>query len=357
MSIVFMTPAFISGGFSFHVLPFYLHGWINAQSVSVTGFQPNVASVAEGKQRLIPAFALTRWNAPDAERAIMLDDATSLIRMHRNQQVMASQRCTKCGGEMSDSALVCPTCNPPSAAGPSPRRSPVLLIAVIALCLGAAAYFVAPLLIQQTAAPAPQATPPPDVEGIKARAEKGEAAAQAELATLFTQGDGVKRDYKEAAKWYQLAADQGFAKAQAALGELYEAGQGVPRDDAEAAKWYRKAADQGLAAGQYALAVLYLVGRGVPKDDTEALKLYRQSADQGYALALFHLGMRYKKGQGVPVDPVEAYKWLTLAAAGGIAEANEIRDEIKSTMTRAQIAEGRQRAEAFSSKPAGSSGR
>jgi TPR repeat protein len=225
------------------------------------------------------------------------------------------------------------------------------MIAIIAVCLGVAAFFVAPLLVQQEATFTPVTAPAPDVEGIKARAEKGEAAAQSELATLFTQGDGVKRDYKEAAKWYQLAADHGFAKAQVALGELYEAGQGVPRDDAEAAKWYRKAADQGHATGQYALAVLYLVGRGVSKDDTEALKLYRQSADQGYALALFHLGMRYKKGQGVPVDSVEAYKWLTLAGAGGIAEAHEIRDEVTSSMTGEQIAEGKRRAKAFVATP------
>lgn len=267
---------------------------------------------------------------------------------------MASQKCSKCGREVSGSASTCPACGTPSAAVPPARRSPVLVIAIIAVCLGGLVYFVAPLLIQPEATSAPEATPPPDVEGIKARAEKGEAAAQSELATLFTQGDGVKRDYKQAAKWYQLAADQGFSAAQAALGELYEAGQGVPRDDTEAAKWYRKSADQGHATGQYALAVLYLVGRGVPKDDTEALKLYRQSADQGYTLAWFHLGMRCKKGQGVPMDPVEAYKWLTLAAAGGIAEANEIRDEIKSSMKREQIAEGKKRAEAFSSKLAGS---
>lgn len=262
---------------------------------------------------------------------------------------MASQKCAQCGREISGSSPTCRTCSTPLAG-----RSSILIIGILALCLGAAVFFVAPLLMQKEATTVPEAAPPPDVEGIKVRAERGEAAAQAELAKLFSQGDGVKRDYKAAAMWYQLAADQGFAAAQAALGELYEAGQGVPRDDVEAAKWYRKAADQGDATGQYALAVLYLVGRGVAKDDTEALKLYRQSADQGYALALFHLGMRYKKGQGVPLDPVEAFKWLTLAAAGGIAEANEIRDEVQSSMKREQIAEGKKRAEAFSAKLAGS---
>ena len=121
----------------------------------------------------------------------------------------------------------------------------------------------------------------------------------------------------------------------------------MPRDFAEAANWYRRAAEHGDAAGQYSLAVMYLIGSGVPKDDAEALKWYRESAAQGYALAMFHLGMRYKKGQGVTADPAEAGKWLSLAAARGIAEATEILDELKRSMTREQIAEGRRRAEAF----------
>ena len=60
--------------------------------------------------------------------------------------------------------------------------------------------------------------------------------------------------------------------------------------------------------------------------------------------------MRYKKGQGVTQDPAEAYKWLDLAAARGIAEATEIRDELERSMTREQIAEGKRRARAFAPK-------
>jgi hypothetical protein len=191
----------------------------------------------------------------------MLDDATGLFRINRTQQIMAHQQCAKCGREISGSASTCPACGAPSAGAAPARRSPILVIAIIAVCLGAMAWFVAPLLVQPEPAFTTEITSAPDVEGIKARAEKGEAAAQTDLAKLFTQGDGVKRDYQEAARWYLLAADQGFAAAQAALGELYEAGQGVPRDDAEAAKWYRKAADQGHATGQYSSQIVPAVSR------------------------------------------------------------------------------------------------
>jgi hypothetical protein len=239
-----------------------------------------------------------------------------------------------------------------SAANPrqSASRSSAKVIGLIAVCL--VVGLAAMVWISNRKAPI-ERTPVVEVinpEEIKAKADGGDAAAQLKLGKLYANGDGVKRDTKAAANYYRLAADQGNAQAQIALGELHEAGQGVPKDIAEAAKWYRKAAEQGNSAGQYALAVMYLMGTGVPKDDAEALKWYRASADQGYALALFHLGMRYKKGQGVTADPVEAYKWLSLAAERGVAEATEIRDEVKGGMTREQIAEGKRRAEEFAAK-------
>ncbi len=198
--------------------------------------------------------------------------------------------------------------------------------------------------------PAPVAELPINPTEIKAKAEADDTTAQLQYGKLYANGDGVKRDYKVAASYYRLSADQGNAAAQVALGELFEAGQGVEHDFAEAARWYRKAAEQGYPRGEYALALMYLMGTGVPKDDGEALKWYRAAADHGYPLALFHLGVRYKNGQGVSPDPVEAFKWLSLAADRGITEAGEIRQEVQSRMTRAQVTEAKRRAAEFSAK-------
>jgi len=198
--------------------------------------------------------------------------------------------------------------------------------------------------------------PPPavvkvvDVEAVKAKAEAGDAEAQKTLGECYSNGQGVKPSYAQAAQWYRKAADQGNAGAQAALGELCEAGQGVPRNEAEAAKWYRQAAEQGYAPGQFSLAVLYLMGTGVRQDIAEALKWYRQAAEQGHALSQYNLGMRYKDGKGVTQDPVEAYKWLSLAATRGVQSATEVREALQQGMTREQIKEGQSRAAAFAPK-------
>ena len=45
------------------------------------------------------------------------------------------------------------------------------------------------------------------------------------------------RNYKEATKWYKKAANQGHAYAQTNLGTLYANGQGVRQNYKKAAKW------------------------------------------------------------------------------------------------------------------------
>lgn len=259
---------------------------------------------------------------------------------------------------MSDSALVCPACGTAtSPQQPRGRRSPVLIIALIAVCLFVVAFFATPYLNRLETLGAPEAVAVPDVSAIKAQAEKGVASAQTALGSLFSKGQGVPQDYKEAAKWYRLAADQGYAEGQLALGQLYEVGQGVPRDEAEAARLFRSAAEQGNAAAQYSLAILYVTGKGVLPDIAEALRWYRQAAEQGDSLAQFNLGVRFFEGNGVTTDPVEAFQWLSLAGAQDIPDATRILNELKKRMTREQLAEGKRRVEAFVAKKPGTAGK
>ena len=81
-------------------------------------------------------------------------------------------------------------------------------------------------------------------EEVKAKAAGGDADSAYQLGLRYYNGDGVRKDLAEAAKWFRKAAEQGFAPAQSDLGRSYHNGEGVPQDFAEAVKWYRKAADQ-----------------------------------------------------------------------------------------------------------------
>lgn len=158
-------------------------------------------------------------------------------------------------------------------------------------------------------------------EETKARAEKGDAKAQFDLATRYAQGQGVAQDYVEAVEWFRKAAGQGDLAAQTALGDAYFSGKGVPTNFVEAAKWYQKAPEQGDARVQAILGFMYEVGRGVEKDMAKSVIWFRKAAEQGDQAAQCHLGDISFFGQGVPKDYAEGVKWYRKAAEQGDAEA------------------------------------
>ena len=194
-------------------------------------------------------------------------------------------------------------------------------------------------------------TDTPEIAALRAEANAGDAFSQYNLGVMYRDGDGVPRDYAQAAAWTRKAADQGLAVAQYNLGMIYATGQGVPKDDAQAVAWTRKAAEQEDAPAQYNLGVMYATGQGVPKDDTQAVAWYRKAADQGLAVAQHNLGLMYATGQGVPQDYVESHKWRNLAASRASAENQKQfaggRDAVAKLITPAQLADAQQRAGAW----------
>ncbi len=91
------------------------------------------------------------------------------------------------------------------------------------------------------------------------------------------------QDYKDAMKWYRLAAEQGMAEAEYAIAVLYNEGKGVPQDEEEAVTWFRKSAEQGFHGAQYNLGNKYYRAQGVAQDYKEAVKWFRKAAEQGDA--------------------------------------------------------------------------
>ena len=61
----------------------------------------------------------------------------------------------------------------------------------------------------------------------------------------YAEGEGVEKNYTQAAAWFRKAADQGNDNAQYNLATLYYRGLGVPKNINVAKQWYRKAAIQG----------------------------------------------------------------------------------------------------------------
>ncbi|HWZ70011.1 MAG TPA: tetratricopeptide repeat protein [Casimicrobiaceae bacterium] len=172
---------------------------------------------------------------------------------------------------------------------------------------------------------------------------------------MFDRGEGVPQDYKEAFRWYALAAGAGHADAMNSLGLMYALGHGVSQDLSEAMKWWSKAADggsvaalsniattyyTGLGVGQSypdaakwfqlaankgdanamnTLGVMYAQGLGVARNRGNAIKLFGQSAYLGCSTAMINLGALYAAGKGVKQDNALAYAWLISALALGVS--------------------------------------
>ncbi len=188
-------------------------------------------------------------------------------------------------------------------------------------------------------------------------AEQGDAKAQFYLGIMYHNGEGILKDYSEAAKWYKLAAEQGHEEAQYMLGWMYTTDfyQGVPQDYSEAVKWYRLAAEQGNVVVQIIVGNMYNTGQGVPQDYSEAVKWYRLAAEQGNAEAQNNLGSMYENSRGVTQNYVLAHMWYNLGAAQlppgehrDIAVSN--RDIVEGKMTPEQVAEAQRLAREWKPK-------
>lgn len=165
-----------------------------------------------------------------------------------------------------------------------------------------------------------------------------------------------EHDYVTALALWRPLADKGDAAAQYQLGTLYAEGKGVAQSDATAASWYQRAAEQGDEAAQYNLAVSYAEGLGVPKDDAAAAKWFRRAADQGMPYAQLNLGILYAARRGVTADDVEAVKWLELAIfalppGGARSDAARVLKEAADRLNEEQLLEARVRMKAWKAKP------
>ncbi|NLI76042.1 MAG: sel1 repeat family protein [Candidatus Riflebacteria bacterium] len=163
-------------------------------------------------------------------------------------------------------------------------------------------------------------------------ADRGDPAAQKNLADLLLTGQGGRRDPALALALYRQAAGKGSAEAQFALAELHEKGEEVPRDLVQAYGFYAQAVRQGhplanlrldLLAEKVPPAGMADLARQAEKagDEAQAFFWYLQGARRKEAGCCQAVGLLYKSGKGVIRDLDKAREWLGRAADLGLAEA------------------------------------
>jgi TPR repeat protein len=149
-------------------------------------------------------------------------------------------------------------------------------------------------------------------------AAAGQPGAMNSLGLMYALGHGVSQDHSEALKWWTKAADSGSIAALNNIATTYYTGLGVQQSYPEAAKWFQLASGKGDANAMNTLGVMYAQGLGVARDRPNAIKLFGQSAYLGCSTAMINLGALYAAGTGVKHDNALAYAWLIAALALGV---------------------------------------
>lgn len=150
---------------------------------------------------------------------------------------------------------------------------------------------------------------------------RGDPTGQYALGIIYRDGVGVRKDEKEAVRWFQLAAQARLPAAQAALADMHErGGGGLPRGNYRtAAELLKDAAAQGDAYAMSKLGRYYYNGYGgVGTDQEKAVDLFKAAAAQGNAYAMAYLGYAYLNGRGgLPQNKDSARQYFERATALG----------------------------------------
>ena len=148
----------------------------------------------------------------------------------------------------------------------------------------------------------------------------GDPKAEYLVGTMYSDGLGVRRDPRTAARFFEAAARQDDPDAAFSLGFLLYYGEGdegdphaVGADPAAAARWFANSAERGNASAEYFLGHMFRTGNGATQDVPAARHWLVAAADQGIVAAQFEAGLLYAQQDGFE-NAIEAYKWFDLAA-------------------------------------------
>ena len=88
---------------------------------------------------------------------------------------------------------------------------------------------------------------PEYILNMKEIAEKGNSDVQYNLGLIYSNGEGVEKDLKEAIYWFKKSASLKNVLAEYKLGYIYDNGLGVQKDSKKAYEYYLSAGQKGNA--------------------------------------------------------------------------------------------------------------
>lgn len=146
------------------------------------------------------------------------------------------------------------------------------------------------------------------------RALRGDTYSQCEMGDFYSDASSEHLDYKEAIRWYEVAAEKGYERAYFEIGKIYDTdGAKIPNGKKEALKIYEKLATQGYPTAQCVLGMKYRFGDGLEENFKMAETWLRKAAMQRHTAAIRNLADLYMQVG----DTKNAQKWYHIGAANG----------------------------------------
>jgi uncharacterized protein len=153
-----------------------------------------------------------------------------------------------------------------------------------------------------------------------------EIPAHEEIQATFNQGLTAydAGDYQTAYRIWETIEDYDLA-AMRNVALMLRKGQGVDKNPRAALALMLRAADLGLVTAKADAGQMLAHGEAGPADPVAALPWLTAAADAGHPIAAFDLAQIYDQGGAVPRDTEKARHYYGIAAAAGMAGAEERR--------------------------------
>jgi uncharacterized protein len=159
------------------------------------------------------------------------------------------------------------------------------------------------------------------IKDLEAQANKNNAEALYQLATLYSTGNGISENQLKAFQLFKKSADLENVDAMEQLGLIFRDGtSAVKINDIESLKWFIKAADKGSMPANHNIGFAYYHGRGVKQDRKKAYEYFIKSAESGLLQSQMIVAAQLYRGDGIPKDLKESFKWSLKAAEQGDPE-------------------------------------
>lgn len=150
-------------------------------------------------------------------------------------------------------------------------------------------------------------------------AANGDVGVAAAIGKRYLLGlDGLKQNYKKAAKYLKIAAENKHSGALALLGYMYCLGLGVEANLDAAYSYFVSSSTQKDALGHNGLGYIYFTGTPAHDRDMKlAFHHFNESAHGGSADGMFNLASMYLTGSGTERSFQRAVLWYTQALDRG----------------------------------------